>query len=138
MAKGYLIANLVVDELNSLNRLKKIASSVVSRYGGRILSMLGDPQICQGTLAGRLLLIEFFDVSQARNFYASDGLTDLIESSCKSSCTGLQIVEGLSVFNDVNDLQSKKAISQQDLDKIEDDLDDLYRHHSHQEGIEGG
>lgn len=95
MPKGYIVANIRAHDTEGIARFAQAAAPVIAEYGGRVLARDPAPEVCEGTLQGISVLIEFDDVATARAFYASKGYTDAKAIRQASAETDLCIVEGV-------------------------------------------
>ena len=141
MVKCYLIANIRVDEGKALQSLMDGVPAAVSRFRGRILVLINRPDLRKGSKDkdGRTLLIEFDDLTTAMKFYESSDYQKTFKLPKGFSVTDIQIVEALPdqtvpISKIIDEPPSKEKVTSQS----DDDLVDLYRHHSRKEGIEGG
>ncbi len=70
MMKGYLIANLDVQDQPTFQRYREQVVPLIARFGGRQIIRGGDVQNVEGNLGlKRLIVIEFPSIDAAREFY---------------------------------------------------------------------
>ena len=59
MSKGYLIANLRVDDPEIFQKFSSIALPLIEKYGGKLLARGPQADRHEGTVSGVVTLIEF-------------------------------------------------------------------------------
>jgi uncharacterized protein (DUF1330 family) len=70
MMKGYLIANLDVQDQPTFQRYREQVLPLIARFGGRYIIRGGDVQDVEGNLGlKRLIVLEFPNIEAARAFY---------------------------------------------------------------------
>ena len=141
MGKCYLIANIRARDHKLFRALTDVVPAAVSKFRGRILVMMHSPDLRKGSKDAkdaRTLLVEFDDLAAARSFYESSEYQQTIKLSKGCSVVDVQIVEGLDEISLVPRVTPEPLLEAKGTPQSEDDLVDLYRHHSRKEGIEGG
>jgi uncharacterized protein (DUF1330 family) len=91
---GYVIANVVWKDSESLAVYKRLMPSSVEKYGGRFLVRGGSTEILEGEWSPALVVIEFPTVEKARQWYSSDEYRPALEIRQRSADNELLIVEG--------------------------------------------
>lgn len=75
MPKGYIIASIRTEDMDTMRRFAEASAPIIKEYGGRVLARDPQPDIREGTQTGISVLVEFDDVDTARRFYESEGYT---------------------------------------------------------------
>jgi uncharacterized protein (DUF1330 family) len=91
---GYVIANVVWKDSESLAVYKRLMPPSVAKYGGRFLVRGGSAEILEGEWSPALVVIEFPTVEKARQWYSSDEYRPALEIRQRSADNELLIVEG--------------------------------------------
>ena len=91
---GYVIANVVWKDSESLAVYKRLMPPSVEKYGGRFLVRGGSTEILEGEWSPALVVIEFPTVEKARQWYSSDEYRPALEIRQHSADNELLIVEG--------------------------------------------
>ena len=91
---GYLIANVVWKDSESLAVYKRLMPSSVEKYGGRFLVRGGAMEVLEGEWSPALVVIEFPTVEQARQWYNSEEYRPALEIRQRAADNELLIVEG--------------------------------------------
>ena len=91
---GYVIANVVWKDSESLAVYKRLMPPSVGKYGGRFLVRGGSTEILEGEWSPALVVIEFPTVEKARQWYSSDEYRPALEIRQRSADNELLIVEG--------------------------------------------
>lgn len=94
MPKGYIIASIRTDDMDTMRRFAEASAPVIAEYGGRVLARDPNPEIREGTQTGISVIVEFDDVETARRFYESDGYTSAKSIREAVAETDLRIVAG--------------------------------------------
>ena len=94
MPKGYLVANIRVQDKEKFSTFSGMASLVIKAYGGKILAKGPDAERYEGSLTGNVMMIEFDSLSTARKFYLSDEYqaAKAVRDACSE--TDLMLIEG--------------------------------------------
>ena len=93
---GYVIANVVWKDSESLSVYKRIMPPSVKKYGGRFLVRGGATEVLEGEWSPALVVIEFPTVEQARQWYSSEEYRPALEIRQRAADNELLIVEGTS------------------------------------------
>jgi uncharacterized protein (DUF1330 family) len=93
---GYVIANVVWKDSESLAVYKRLMPSSVKKYGGRFLVRGGTTEVLEGEWSPALVLIEFPTVEQARQWYGSEEYRPALEIRQRAADNELLIVEGVA------------------------------------------
>ena len=91
---GYVIANVVWKDSESLAVYKRLMPSSVKKYGGRFLVRGGATEVLEGEWSPALVVIEFPTVEQARQWYNSEEYRPALEIRQRAADNELLIVEG--------------------------------------------
>jgi uncharacterized protein (DUF1330 family) len=91
---GYVIANVVWKDSESLAVYKRLMPPSVKKYGGRFLVRGGSTEILEGEWSPALVVIEFPTVEKARQWYSSDEYRPALEIRQRSAENELLIAEG--------------------------------------------
>jgi len=95
MPKGYLIAHIRVHDPEEFERFKDLAQRAIAAHGCRVLVRNPAPEVKEGSLTGRAIVIEFDDIAAARAFYDSDAYRAARAEREVSAETDLMLVEGV-------------------------------------------
>ena len=93
---GYLIANVVWKDSESLAVYKRLMPSSVKKYGGRFLVRGGATEVLEGEWSPALVVIEFPTVERARQWYSSEEYRPALEIRQRAADNELLIVEVLA------------------------------------------
>ena len=93
---GYVIANVVWKDPESLAVYKRLMPPSVEKYGGRFLVRGGASEVLEGEWSPALVVIEFPTVHQARLWYNSEEYRPALEVRLGAADNELLIVEGTS------------------------------------------
>jgi len=91
---GYVIANVVWKDSESLALYKRLMPPTVAKFGGRFLVCGGATEVLEGEWSPALLVIEFPTVEQARRWYTSEEYRPALEIRQRAAENELLIVEG--------------------------------------------
>jgi uncharacterized protein (DUF1330 family) len=91
---GYVIANVVWKDSESLAVYKRLMPSSVEKYGGRFLVRGGAMEVLEGAWSPALVVMEFPTVEQARRWYNSEEYRPALEIRQRAADNELLIVEG--------------------------------------------
>lgn len=91
---GYVIANVVWKDAESLAVYKRLMPSSVKKYGGRFLVRGGTMEVLEGEWSPALVVLEFPTVERARQWYSSEEYRPALEIRQRSADNELLIVEG--------------------------------------------
>lgn len=95
MAKGYIIASIRTDDMDTMRRFAEASAPVIAEFGGRVLVRDPMPNIREGKQDGISVVVEFDSVEQAHAFYDSDGYTAAKAIREAVAETDLRIVAGV-------------------------------------------
>jgi uncharacterized protein (DUF1330 family) len=94
---GYVIAEVEVTDPAGFEEYRKQVSATIQKYGGRYVVRGGACQRLEGDREpGRLVVIEFSTVEQARRWYDSEEYRDPKALRFKTARSRLLLVEGVS------------------------------------------
>jgi uncharacterized protein (DUF1330 family) len=91
---GYVIANVVWKDSESLAVYKRLRPPTVAKFGGRFLVRGGPTEVLEGEWSPALVVIEFPTVEQARRWYNSEEYRPALEIRQRAAENELLIVEG--------------------------------------------
>ena len=94
MPKGYLVANIRVQDNEKFSAFSGMAGPIIKAYGGKILAKGPNAERHEGDLKGNVMMIEFESLSIAKKFYLSDEYqaAKAIRDACSE--TDLMLIEG--------------------------------------------
>ena len=95
MSKGYLMANLRVDDPEIFKEFSLVALPLIEKYGGKLLARGPHADRHEGTVSGVVTLIEFDSKAAAENFYFSDDYQAAKAIRDKGVDTDLMVIEGI-------------------------------------------
>ena len=96
MAKGYVIANVSVEDAAAYEGYRSQTASIIERYGGRFLVRGGAVEVKEGEPGiARLVILEFPSVEAARIFYDSPEYQAILPIRLDNASSTLIIVEGV-------------------------------------------
>lgn len=95
MPKAYLVAHIRVHDENGYEEFKKMAGPAIAGHGGRVLVRNPYADHREGSLRGKVIVIEFDDMAAARRFYESDAYTAARHVRERAAETDLLLVEGV-------------------------------------------
>ena len=95
MSKGYLVANLRVDDPEIFQKFSSIALPLIKKYGGKLLARGPQADRHEGTVSGVVTLIEFESKSAAEEFYFSNEYQAAKAIRDQGVDTDLMIIEGM-------------------------------------------
>ena len=96
MSKGYVIANIRVEDQEKFKQFSGMAGPAIKKYGGKVLARGPDADRLEGDLSGIVMLIEFESKEAATTFYYSEEYqaAKAVREAC--SDTDFMIIEGVS------------------------------------------
>ena len=94
MPKGYLVANIRVQDKEKFASFSGMAGPVIKTYGGKVLAKGPNAERHEGDLKGVVMMIEFDSLKEARNFYFSDEYQAAKAIRDECSETDLMLIEG--------------------------------------------
>ncbi len=93
--KGYLIANLDVQDQPTFQRYREEVVPLITKYGGRYLIRGGEVQELEGHLGlKRLIVLEFPTLEAARAFYDSPEYQPIKVIRLQSTTSDVALVGG--------------------------------------------
>ena len=95
MSKGYLMANLRVDDPEIFKEFSSVALPLIEKYGGKLLARGPHADRHEGAVSGVVTLIEFDSKAAAEKFYFSEEYQAAKAIRDKGVDTDLMIIEGL-------------------------------------------
>ena len=95
MPKGYIIASIRTDDMDTMRRFAEASAPVIAQFGGRVLVRDPKPDLREGTQTGTSVVVEFDDVETAQQFYESEGYTSAKAIREAVAETDLRIVAGV-------------------------------------------
>jgi uncharacterized protein (DUF1330 family) len=94
--KGYVIANVSVEDAAAYEAYRSRTAAIIERYGGHILVRGGAIEVREGDPGiGRLVILEFPGVEAARTFYDSPEYQAILPIRQANAESTLCIVEGV-------------------------------------------
>ena len=96
MSKGYVVANIRVEDQEKFKQFSGMAGPAIKKYGGKVLARGPDADRLEGDLCGIVMLIEFESKEAANTFYYSEEYqaAKAVREAC--SDTDFTIIEGVS------------------------------------------
>ena len=95
MAKGYLMANLRVNDQDIFKEFSSAALPLIESFGGKLLARGPHADRHEGDVSGIVTLIEFESKEAAEKFYLSDEYQAAKSIRDKGVDTDLMIIEGV-------------------------------------------
>ena len=94
MPKGYLVANIRVQDKEKFTTFSGMAGPVIEAHGGKILAKGPNAERHEGELKGTVMMIEFDSLDAARKFYLSEEYqaAKAIRDMCSEA--DLMLIEG--------------------------------------------
>ena len=94
---AYLFANIEITHPKEFEEYRASVSAVIAAHGGRYLVRGGAVERLEGDApAGRLVFVEFPDMTQLKAFYGSVEYQALLALRQRAAKTNLLAVEGVS------------------------------------------
>ena len=95
MSKGYVVANIRVEDQEKFKQFSGMAGPAIKKYGGKVLARGPDADRLEGDLSGIVMLIEFESKEAANKFYYSEEYqaAKAVREAC--SDTDFMIIEGV-------------------------------------------
>ncbi len=92
---AYVIADVEVTDPAKYEDYKKLSPTAVAKHGGRFLARGGQTAVLEGNWRpGRLVVIEFPTLEQARNFYTSVEYTAARRARAGAAKMNMVVVDG--------------------------------------------
>ena len=96
MAKGYLLANITVTDVDRFEQYRRAVPAVIERYGGRYLVRGGAVQKAEDAEGyDRVVVLEFDSIEAARTFYASPEYAPLLKLRQEATRSQVALVDGV-------------------------------------------
>ena len=95
MSKGYLMANLRVQDQEVFKEFSSVAVPLIESFGGKLLARGPHADRHEGNVSGVVTLIEFESKAAAKNFYFSEEYKAAKAIRDKGVDTDLMIIEGM-------------------------------------------
>jgi uncharacterized protein (DUF1330 family) len=96
MAKGYVIANVSVEDATAYEAYRSRTAAIIAQYGGRFLVRGGAIEVREGEPGiDRLVILEFPSVEAARTFYDSPEYQEVLPIRFENASSTLVIAEGV-------------------------------------------
>ena len=89
---AYLIAHITVHDPAVFAQYRDQVTPIIERHGGRYIARGGATEIVEGSVAPRLVVVEFPDMATARAFY--HGAEYAPAMALRKSCSTADIVIG--------------------------------------------
>ena len=95
MPKGYVVANIRVQDREKFQEFSGMAGPAIKKYGGKVLARGPDADRLEGNVSGVVMMIEFESKEAANKFYYSDEYqaAKAVREAC--SDTDFMIMEGV-------------------------------------------
>ena len=95
MPKGYLVANIRVQDKEKFASFSGMAGPVIKAHGGKVLAKGPNAERHEGELTGNVMMIEFENIETARKFYFSEEYQAAKAIRDECSETDLMLIEGM-------------------------------------------
>lgn len=92
--KGYLIANVRVDNPEAYAQYVATNNTLFGRYGGKPIVRGGTQDVVEGTMHPRTVVVEFPTLADARAFYDDPDYRENLKIRLANSEGNVMIVEG--------------------------------------------
>ena len=94
MPKGYLVANIRVEDQEKFSAFVGMAGPVIKAHGGKVLARGSNAERHEGDVTGIVMMIEFDSLEVARRFYFSDDYqaAKAVRDACSQA--DLMLIEG--------------------------------------------
>ena len=94
MPKGYLVANIRVEDQEKFSAFAGMAAPVIKAHGGKVLARGPNAERHEGDVTGIVMMIEFDSLEVARRFYFSDNYqaAKAVRDACSQA--DLMLIEG--------------------------------------------
>ena len=96
MSKGYVVANIRVQDQEKFQQFSGMAGPAIKKYGGKVLARGPDADRLEGNVSGIVMMIEFESKDAANTFYHSEEYqaAKTVREECAD--TDLMIAEGVA------------------------------------------
>lgn len=98
---AYVIAEIQVTEPEAYEPYKVMSSAAAETYGGRFIVRGGEVEAFEGSVAGRVVVIEFDDIEAARRWYYSPEYQEAAAVRQQASTGRLFVVGGVGGLGSV-------------------------------------
>lgn len=95
MPKGYLVANIRVNDQDVFKNFSQTALPIIEKYGGKILARGPHADRHEGNVDGIVTMLEFESKEAAEKFYFSDDYQAAKAIRDTGCDTDLMIIEGM-------------------------------------------
>lgn len=95
MPKGYLVANIRVQDQEKFQTFSGMAGSAIKQYGGKVLARGSMAERLEGDVTGIVMMIEFESKKAASTFYHSAEYQSAKAVRDECADTDLMIIEGV-------------------------------------------
>ena len=95
MTKGYLVANIRVNDQDVFKNFSQTALPIIEKYGGKILARGPHADRHEGNVDGVVTMLEFESKEAAEKFYFSDDYQAAKAIRDTGCDTDLMIIEGM-------------------------------------------
>ena len=95
MPKGYLVANIRVNDQDVFKNFSQTALPIIDKYGGKILARGPHADRHEGNVDGIVTMLEFESKEAAEKFYYSDDYQAAKAIRDTGCDTDLMIIEGM-------------------------------------------
>ena len=95
MPKGYLVANIRVNDQDVFKNFSQTALPIIEKYGGKILARGPHADRHEGNVGGIVTMLEFESKEAAEKFYFSDDYQAAKAIRDTGCDTDLMIIEGM-------------------------------------------
>jgi uncharacterized protein (DUF1330 family) len=95
MQKGYLVANLRVNDAECFKEFSSVALPLIEKFGGKILARGPHADRQEGEVDGIVVMLEFSSKEAAEKFYFSDEYQTAKAIRDRGVDTDLMIIQGL-------------------------------------------
>ena len=93
---AYVIADVTIANPAGYENYKKLAAAAIAKHGGRYLVRGGPSEVLEGTWTpGRMVVLEFPSLEQARAFYTSVEYTQARRARAETARANFIVVEGV-------------------------------------------
>jgi len=96
MPKGYLVANIRIQDQDKFQQFSGMAGPAIKKYGGKVLARGPVADRLEGDVSGIVMMIEFESKEAATIFYHSDEYQAAKAVREQCSDTDLMIAEGVA------------------------------------------
>ena len=95
MPKGYLVANIRIQDQDKFQKFSDMAGPAIKKYGGKVLARGPVADRLEGDVSGIVMIIEFESKKAANTFYHSTEYQAAKTIRDECSDTDLMIAEGV-------------------------------------------